>query len=237
MTLVEALRYHASLMIAPEVAPKVRALLNDASTVMWAAAEALSTESETAACSAVRPDGAKCSLPTGHSGVHDTVAPSAVERRIQVHEHDCPTAWTFFNKHGLGSKLPPSCLVCGKVEEDREKWAIKHLELPNIYVCAGCVAQSATEAIFPLLWHINDHLHITPDEGVEYTGSTNDVDEFRNALHKLDPTFQRGTVERVPCNRCGGLGYIQMTDGLGKGTRMPCGCVNKNTPDRTAREK
>jgi hypothetical protein len=47
MTLVEALRYHASLMIAPEVAPKVRALLNDASTVMWAAAEALSTESET----------------------------------------------------------------------------------------------------------------------------------------------------------------------------------------------
>jgi hypothetical protein len=46
MTLVEALRYHASLMIAPEVAPKVRALLNDASTVMWAAAEALSTESE-----------------------------------------------------------------------------------------------------------------------------------------------------------------------------------------------
>jgi hypothetical protein len=49
MTLVEALRYHASLMIAPEVAPKVRALLNDASTVMWAAAEALSTESETVA--------------------------------------------------------------------------------------------------------------------------------------------------------------------------------------------
>jgi hypothetical protein len=48
MTLVEALRYHASLMIAPEVAPKVRALLNDASTVMWAAAEALSTESESA---------------------------------------------------------------------------------------------------------------------------------------------------------------------------------------------
>lgn len=47
MTLVEALRYHASLMIAPEVAPKVRALLNDASTVMWAAAEALSTPSET----------------------------------------------------------------------------------------------------------------------------------------------------------------------------------------------
>jgi hypothetical protein len=49
MTLVEALRYHASLMIAPEVAPKVRALLNDASTVMWAAAEALSTESESVA--------------------------------------------------------------------------------------------------------------------------------------------------------------------------------------------
>lgn len=50
------------------------------------------------------------------------------------------------------------------------------------------------KAIFPLLWHINDHLRITPDQGVEYTGSTNDVDNLRERLHKLDPNFDLGTA-------------------------------------------
>lgn len=49
-------------------------------------------------------------------------------------------------------------------------------------------------ALFPLLWHINDHLKVTPDQRVEYTGSTNDVDSLRDALHRLDPEFARGTM-------------------------------------------
>lgn len=49
------------------------------------------------------------------------------------------------------------------------------------------------KAMFPLLWHINDHLRTTPDQGVEYNGSTNDVDRLRDALHKLDPSFDLGT--------------------------------------------
>ena len=49
------------------------------------------------------------------------------------------------------------------------------------------------KAIFPLLWHINDRLRITPDQGVEYIGSTNDVDNFRERLHKLDPQMDLGT--------------------------------------------
>jgi hypothetical protein len=63
----------------------------------------------------------------------------SAERALKVHEHDCPTAWNFFNKHGLGDKLCPSCLLCGKVEGDRDRWSIQHMELPNIYICKGCV--------------------------------------------------------------------------------------------------
>lgn len=48
------------------------------------------------------------------------------------------------------------------------------------------------DAIFPLLWHINDHLKITPDQAVAYSGSTNDVDRLRDVLHYLDPRFTRG---------------------------------------------
>jgi hypothetical protein len=64
-------------------------------------------------------------------------APSA-NRATKIHEHDCPTAWAFFNKHSLGSKLPPSCLVCGHVPADVEDIAIRHMELPNIVVCLTC---------------------------------------------------------------------------------------------------
>lgn len=49
------------------------------------------------------------------------------------------------------------------------------------------------KAMFPLLWHINDHLRITPDQAVEYTGSTNDVDRLRDRLHWLDPNYDLGT--------------------------------------------
>jgi len=55
-------------------------------------------------------------------------------------------------------------------------------------------ASTAVKSIFPLLWHINDHLKVTPDQGVEYTGSTNDVDRLRDALHKLDPNMDLGTA-------------------------------------------
>lgn len=61
------------------------------------------------------------------------------ERAIKIHEHDCPTAWAFFNKHSLGSKLPPSCLVCGQVPADVEDIAIRHMELPSIIVCLKCL--------------------------------------------------------------------------------------------------
>lgn len=51
--------------------------------------------------------------------------------------------------------------------------------------------RKATEAIFPLAWAINDHLEIDGDR-VTFTGSQNDVEAFRDLMHKLDPNFVRG---------------------------------------------
>lgn len=68
-------------------------------------------------------------------------------RSQKIHEHDCPQVWEFYRKHSMGSKLCPSCLLCGNAEPDRERWAITHMELPDIYICAPCVnaARSATQ--------------------------------------------------------------------------------------------
>ena len=64
------------------------------------------------------------------------------ERRKYIHDHDCPKVWEFFNKHSGGSKLCPSCLMCGQQYHDREDWGITHLELPDIYICKPCVAKA-----------------------------------------------------------------------------------------------
>jgi len=53
----------------------------------------------------------------------------------------------FYWKHAMGAKVCPSCLKCGKAEPDRERWAIQHAELPNIYICADCCVVSATVPI------------------------------------------------------------------------------------------
>lgn len=85
----------------------------------------------------------------------DAYAPSSIvepeklrgeERRKYIHDHDCPTAWAFFNKHASGSKVCPSCLTCGQQVHDREEWGITHLELPDIYVCKPCVAKLRSTA-------------------------------------------------------------------------------------------
>lgn len=49
--------------------------------------------------------------------------------------HDFPTLQAFYVKHALGSKTKPSCFKCGSIEH---KPAIKHLELPDIYICETC---------------------------------------------------------------------------------------------------
>lgn len=49
------------------------------------------------------------------------------------------TALEFWRKHALGSKLCPSCLACGHQAFDRADWWITHGELPDVYICKGCV--------------------------------------------------------------------------------------------------
>lgn len=58
-----------------------------------------------------------------------------MERDAAIHKTDCPTFRAFWEKHALGSKLPPSCLCCGQVKGNR---AIQHAELPDIYICDDC---------------------------------------------------------------------------------------------------
>jgi hypothetical protein len=54
----------------------------------------------------------------------------------------------FWERHALGSKVCPSCLLCGQ-QRPREEWDITHGELPDIYICRSCVssARSATVEI------------------------------------------------------------------------------------------
>lgn len=70
MTLPEALRYHATLMLAPEVAPRVRATLTDASRLMRDAAQALSVKPDPVAdlCTHIKESIRLC----GHGYIHTT---------------------------------------------------------------------------------------------------------------------------------------------------------------------
>jgi hypothetical protein len=48
----------------------------------------------------------------------------------------------FFERHGLGSKLAPSCLCCGRSTQNLSI-AIRHMELPDIVVCVECRDRAA----------------------------------------------------------------------------------------------
>lgn len=63
----------------------------------------------------------------------------SADRATLIHEHDCPKVWDFYKKHALGSKLCPSCFGCGHQAYDRADWWATHGELPDIYLCKGCV--------------------------------------------------------------------------------------------------
>lgn len=45
------------------------------------------------------------------------------------------------------------------------------------------------EELMSICWRLNDHLRITPQSTVEYEGSQNDIEQFRETLHKIDPMF------------------------------------------------
>ena len=59
--------------------------------------------------------------------------------------HDFPRLIAFFEKHALGSLLPPSCLTCGQTVTGAKGAddgpGIYHLELPDVVVCRTCTAK------------------------------------------------------------------------------------------------
>lgn len=50
--------------------------------------------------------------------------------------------------------------------------------------------------LFSMLWRINDCLH-HDHNGCRFDGSSNDIDDFREMLHRIDPLYQR----QKPCPR------------------------------------
>ena len=69
---------------------------------------------------------------------------AAANARVARCEHDMPILHKFFDKHALGSKLAPSCLVCGQTLTDSP--GIGHMELSGVVICKTCHAQPATIA-------------------------------------------------------------------------------------------
>lgn len=53
----------------------------------------------------------------------------------------------FWEKYGLGSKICPSCLMCGQQRQSRDEWAITHAELPDIYICMECVSKTTRSMV------------------------------------------------------------------------------------------
>ena len=102
------------------------------------------------------------------SSASEKIEPSKLRgeaRQKYIHDHDCPKAWEFFHKHAMGSKLCPSCFACGHQAHDRADWWITHGELPDVYICKGCVeklraplsAGEAPEAVkFDKWWESQD---------------------------------------------------------------------------------
>lgn len=58
------------------------------------------------------------------------------QKRTERMLHDYPKLLQFFERHALGSKMPPSCLGCGQ----DKPFSTKHMDLPDIGLCADCVA-------------------------------------------------------------------------------------------------
>lgn len=63
---------------------------------------------------------------------------ASTHRRLQAY----PQLSAFFSKYALGSKLPPSCFVCGQTVVDA---GVTHLDLPDIQCCKRC--KNASESV------------------------------------------------------------------------------------------
>lgn len=95
-------------------------------------------------------------------------------REKYIHDHDCPKAWEFYKRYAVGSKLCPSCLLCGKQAFDPADWSIRHADLPDIYICKTCVdaARSNLSARGELLKEASACLRLALDNsGDMYEGS------------------------------------------------------------------
>lgn len=58
---------------------------------------------------------------------------------------------------------------------------------------------SEYRSLLDACWAVNDKLRITPGMEAIFTGSTNDIDAFRDLLHELEPAYRSAAAqERQP---------------------------------------
>lgn len=54
---------------------------------------------------------------------------------------------------------------------------------------------SEYRSLLDACWAINDRLRITPGMEAIFTGSTNDIDAFRDLLHELEPAYRSAAAQ------------------------------------------
>jgi hypothetical protein len=95
----------------------------------------------------------------------DLSRPAVMRQALRAYQMES-VAIPFWQKHALGSLARLSCFKCGGNEHEA---AIKHMELPNIYICTACVGSAAARVPegFKLV--------LDPDEDMEVAGMEKSV--------------------------------------------------------------
>jgi hypothetical protein len=130
-----------------------------------------------------------------------------------------PTALAFFRKHAFGSLSAPSCFGCGAAWDSWDG-TTRHLELPDIYLCAKCVAAirpAAPVAAGPQpfafydaederFWHAaadtRNYLSVYPHITELYTRAQMDARTAHPEPAAAEPVAPR-------CPDCRGSGWLQ----------------------------
>lgn len=71
-------------------------------------------------------------------GTSDNVVKAAMDNMTRL-TRELSAMRPFYEKHALGPKAAPSCLMCGQSTQGKEI-GIHHMELPEVVICADCAA-------------------------------------------------------------------------------------------------
>ena len=90
-----------------------------------------------------RADEPQAEQPSDYSEMSREQLERHAARMSQALADDKPRA--FYKKYALGQLAAPSCFCCGQVGGSSAQAAIRHLELPDIFICSDCVSKVRAE--------------------------------------------------------------------------------------------